>query len=112
MRASFASVVLSGDQVPQALPLVQATWPGVDLASWESFVTFFSGRAASEESGLLALCDGAGYLCGVLAYRRDWDLRAGPILAVPLFTAVDVANSLQIVRALLDAAERQASELR
>jgi len=38
-------------------------------------------------------------------------LRAGPILSVRLFTAMDVANSLRPVRALLDAADAQAREL-
>ena len=55
--------------------------------------------------------DLAGYICGVLAYRLDQDLRAGAILAVHLFTAVDLVNSLRTVRALLDAAEMRALEL-
>ena len=47
----------------------------------------------------------------LLAYRRDRDLRMGFILSVHLFTAVDVANSLLPVRALLDAMEARATEL-
>ena len=39
------------------------------------------------------------------------ELLTGPILAVHLFTAIDVANSLLTIRALLDAAEAQALEL-
>ena len=111
MSIPFDTVALSGDQVPQALPLVQAAWPSVDLATWQRFVQFFSGRAAMGESGVLALRDPAGYLCGILAYRLDWDLRAGPMLAVDLFAAIDLANSMRTVRALLDAAKARASEL-
>jgi hypothetical protein len=111
MSVSFESIALSGDQASQALPLVQATWPSVDLAAWERFVKFYSEGAAAGESGILALRNTAGYLCGVIAYRRDWDLQKGPILAVHVFTAIDLANSLQTVRGLLDAAEMRALEL-
>lgn len=65
----------------------------------------------AEEFGILAIRDLSGYLCGVLAYRRDRDLRMGFILSVHLFTAVDVANSLLHVRALLDAVEVRATEM-
>src|SRR5206468_2852501 len=60
--------------------------------------------------GVLALRDSASCVCGVLAYRLARDLRAGPILAVELFTVADLANSLRTVRALLEAAEMQALE--
>jgi len=111
MSASFDTVVLSGDLVPQTLPLVQATWPTADLTAWWNFVQFFTDQAVSRESGVHGLRDSAGCFCGVFAYRLDRDLLIGPILAVHLFTAVDVANSPRTIRALLDAAERRAHEL-
>jgi hypothetical protein len=111
MSVSFHIAALSDDQVPQALPLIQATWPGADLAAWRSFVRFFNDRAAAKDAGVLTLRDAADCICGVLAYRLDRDLRAGRMLAVPLFTAVDLINSPRTVRALLDAAEMRAAEL-
>jgi hypothetical protein len=111
MSMSFHVAALSGDQVPLALPLIQATWPGADLAAWGSFVAFFTERIEPKVSGVLALHDGAGHICGVFAYRVERDLRAGPTLAIQLFTAVDVVNSLRTVRALLDAADLRAHEL-
>lgn len=111
MDVSFHAAALSDDQVLQAFPLIQATWPEADLASWRSFVSFFSSRPAAEGSGVLALRGPGGTICGVLAYRPDQDLRAGPILAVHLFTAVDLVNSLRTVRALLEAAEVCALEM-
>ncbi len=111
MSVSFNVGVLSGDQVPLAFPLIRATWPGADLASWQSFVEFFNDEIGAKRSGVLALRDPAGCICGVLAYRLDRDLRAGPILAIHLFTAVDLLNSLRTVRALLEAADGQALEL-
>ena len=110
MGSRFEIVGLAGEHVARALPVIQATWPNIDLPSWERFV---GGFADSEQrpAGLLALHDGAGTLCGVLAWRRDQDLRGRATLAVPLFTAVDLANSPYTVRALLDAAEALACEL-
>jgi hypothetical protein len=111
MNTSFHVAALSGDQVRQAFPLIQATCPGTDLDSWRSFVEFFGSAPAGKGSGVLALHDTAGNICGVLAYRLDRDLQAGIMLAVHLFTAVDLINSLSTVRALLDAAEKCALEL-
>jgi hypothetical protein len=74
-------------------------------------------RAVLHRSGRLARVRGAwlarlgGCFCGVFAYRVARDLLIGPILAVYLFTAVDVANSLRTIRALLVAAETRALEL-
>lgn len=111
MTISFDAITLSGDLVPQALPLIRATWPAVDLFSWRYFVESYIGPAAAPGSGMIGLRDDAGCLCGVLAYRRDRGLLGGPILAVHLFTAADLANSPRLVRALLNAAENRALEL-
>src|SRR5689334_9850523 len=104
MGSRFEIVGLAGEHVARALPVIQATWPGVDLAAWERFVSGFTD-SAQRTAGMLALRDAAGTLCGVLAYRRDQDLRGRATLAIPLFTAIDLANSPRTVRALLDAAE-------
>ena len=111
MSLSFNTIVLSEDLVPQTLPLVQAAWPVVDLTGWRNFVQFFTDEATSRESGVDGLRDSAGCFCGVFAYRLDRDLLIGPILTVHLFTAVDVANSLRSIRALLGAVETRAVEL-
>jgi len=111
MTSSYAAVILSTDLVPQAFPLIRATWPGVDLVAWRSFVRFFNEQETAGQSGVQALRDPTGGLCGVFAYRLDWDLQLGPMLSVQLFTAVDVANSLRTVRALLDAVEARALQL-
>jgi hypothetical protein len=110
MASRFAIVELKGEQVARALPVVQATWPGVDLPAWQQFVLAFD-TADRSVSGMVALHDAAGTVCGVLAYRRDQDLRGRATLAVPLFTAIDLANAPRTVRALLDAAEVLASGL-
>jgi hypothetical protein len=111
LRAALHLAALSGDQAPLALPLIRATWPEVDLATWLSFVEFFYDEASTNWAGVLALRDPAGGICGVVAYQLERDLRVGPILAAQLFTAVDLVNSLRTVRALLDGAEERALEL-
>jgi hypothetical protein len=111
MSASFDAIILSGGLIPLALPLVRATWPVVDMAAWQTYVQFFNDRAPGAESGVLGLRDEARCLCGVLAFRLDRDVVEGPVLAVPLFTAADVANSPRTIRALLDAAETRALDL-
>jgi hypothetical protein len=111
MTLSFHVAALSDDQVPQAFPLIQATWPGAELSAWRSFVRFFNDRNMGEHAGVLAVRDPSGAICGILAYRLDRDLRAGRMLAVQLFTAVDLANSPRTVQVLLDAAEARAVDL-
>ena len=59
----------------------------------------------------MAMRNSGDCLCGLLVYSLHWSLDRGPVLTVPLFTAVDVANSPEAVRALPEAAERQASAL-
>jgi hypothetical protein len=110
MRTSFDAVALSGELIPQALPLVRATWPGVDLAAWQNFVQFFSSPPLPG-TGVLGLRDSTDCLCGILAYQMVWDLEAGPVLAIHLFTAVDLANSPRTAQVLLDVAEMRAIEL-
>lgn len=109
MNATFRVAALSDDQVPQAFPLIQATWPGADLPAWQKFVQFFNDRTSAGDAGVLALHDPAGYIGGLLAYRRDQDLLTGPVLAIHLFTALNLMNSPQAVRVLLEAAEARAT---
>src|SRR4051794_22018210 len=111
MSVSFHVAALSADQVPQAFPLIRATWPSADLIAWQSFVAFFNDHKFAGDAGVLAIRDPADAICGVLAYRLDRDLRFGRMLAVQLFTAIDLINSARTVRALLDAAEARAVEL-
>lgn len=108
MSISFHTAALAGDEIFQAYPLIQATCPNVDLASWKDFAKFFAER---ENCGVLALKDPVNCICGVVAYQLDWDLNAGLVLAVHLFTTVDLINSSRTVLALLEAAETRAAHL-
>jgi hypothetical protein len=108
MRTSFNAIALSRDLIPETLPLIRATWPNVDLAMWRGYVQFFSGQAAPKISGVNGLCDSSGCYRGLYAYQLERDLLLGPLLAVHLFTAVDITNSPRTVKALLDCVEARA----
>ncbi len=108
MRPSFSAFALSNELIPQTLPLIRATWPNVDLAAWRGYVQFFSGQAEPKVSGVSGLRDGAGCYRGLFAYQLERDLLLGPVLAVHLFTAVDIINSPRTAKVLLDCAEARA----
>jgi len=112
MGGSFDIVTLAGDLIPETLPLIRATWPGIDLSDWRTFVDSLSTSSGiSGPSGALVLRDQACCLCGLLAYRFEQDLLEGTVLYVRLFTVADIANSPLTVKALLDGAEARAREL-
>lgn len=90
---------LADHQLALALPLMQITWPDLDLAAWRDFAASLRG----EGGGLLVLTEGE-YICGVLAYRRLAGL-FGAVLSVPLFTVADLANRPGVAQALAAAAE-------
>lgn len=109
MSGPFTIAELQPAAVPQALPLVRATWPEIDLAAWQNFAGAFHGEHAAPAS-ITGLFDGSGVLCGVFAARTEHHLWNRRILGIPLFTVVDIGNSPQPVRALLDAAEAKAKQ--
>jgi hypothetical protein len=111
MARSFDTATVSANEIAPLLPLVQATWPEVDLATWRKFVEFHSAQHANRGSGILRFSDAAGCFYGVLAYRIERNLRPGLVLYIHLFTAVDLANSDDLVQTLVDAAEREAIKL-
>ena len=44
MSFSFQTGPLSEAGVAEALPLVRATWPGTDLASWRRYIQAFGSN--------------------------------------------------------------------
>lgn len=112
MTQTFVAQDLADAAVPQALPLLRATWPTVDLAAWERFADSFRRCAPEPAAAITGLFDAGGGLCGLFASRTELGLCDGRILAVPLFTVMDIGNSLSPVRALLDTAEAKAKAQR
>ena len=109
MPQAFTVRELAPDTIPQALPLLRATWPEVELPGWSGFVDTFRGDLYAQAE-VTAMLDPQGGLCGLFAARVEHDFRDGRTLAMPLFTAMDVGNSLAPVKALLEAAEAMARD--
>ena len=105
MTALLHASALADHQLALALPLVQITWPEIDMAAWQAF----AGAIRGEGGGMLVLKEG-DYICGVLAYRRQAGL-AGAVLSVPLFTVIDLANRPGIAKVLVDAVEALGKQL-
>lgn len=112
MARAFTTSALSADDIGIAFPLIHAALPDVTLATWRDFARGFVGLPAPYSAGALGLRNEAGYLCGILTYRIDRDLRHGTALSVDIFAALDVTGEAAAMRALLHAAEAKAQELR
>ncbi len=111
MDVHLNAVILPEDQISQAFPLVQVTWPEIDMAAWRDYVQFFRGRTGKKNTGVIAIRDSDNYVCGVLVYEVERDIKDGLQLTVHLLTAADLANSDEPLRALLVTAERTAQTL-
>lgn len=106
MTALLQTSALADNQLAQALPLVQISWPETDLPAWLDFA-----RSLREEGGgLLVLREPDDYICGVAAYRRQAGLD-GAVLSVPLFTVADLANRPQLAQALAEAVMQMGRQL-
>jgi hypothetical protein len=111
MTKSFSSFALSPDQIAVAFPLVHAAVPGIDLDAWRKFVRSLGSPDPSFPAGALGLRNEAGYICGLVLFRCDYDLRHGKVLAINLFIALDLVNEAEAASALLQAVEAKAREL-
>lgn len=111
MTRSFIASPLTAEDIGVAFPLVHAAMPEIDLAAWRSFARGVVDQPSPYPVGAIALRNEAGYLCGVLTYRIDRDLRYGTALNVDLFAALDVTGEEAAARALLHAADAKAREL-
>lgn len=109
MPQGFTVRELTPDAIPQALPLLRATWPEVELPGWSRFVDAFRANLYAQAE-ITAMFDSQGGLCGLFAARVEHDFRDVRTLAIPLFTAIDVVNSLAPARALIEAAEAMARD--
>lgn len=110
MAKTFSIIELSGERLAVAFPLINAALPEIALSAWQDFTApFVKGR--NEAGGVLGTMGEGGYLCGVVVYRRDRDLRFGAVLTIDLFIALDFIDRGAAVHGLLQASETMASEL-
>ncbi|MGO8916087.1 MAG: hypothetical protein ACLQJR_09290 [Stellaceae bacterium] len=112
MTRAYTTSSLTGQDVGIAFPLIHAALPDIDLAAWRGFARALVDLPSPYPAGAIGLRNEAGYLCGVLTYRIDRDLRHGTALTVDIFAALDVTGEAAAMNALLLAAEAKAQELR
>lgn len=111
MARSFSAFTLTAEQVALVFPLVHAAAPEIDLGRWQNFAHPLVDGPAPSSSGALGLRNAAGYVCGLLIFRAERDLRHGMALAIDLFVALDLVNDEEATHALMQAAEIKAREL-
>jgi hypothetical protein len=111
MIRSFTAAPLTAEDIAVAFPLVHAALPEIDLALWRSFARGIVDLPSPYPAGGACLRNEGGYVCGVLTYRIERDLRHGTVLNVDLFAALDVTGEEAATRALLQVAEGKARDL-
>jgi hypothetical protein len=104
MVRSLRAMALPDEAAQEALPLLHVTWPAISATAWLAYVDFVGGRGDPQRGGIVVLRDRADYICGLMAYEVEHSLHKGIVLTVPLFTALDLANSAVPAEALLEAA--------
>ena len=92
MVKAFATFTLTADQVPVVFPLVHATAPEIDLGRWRSFAHPLVDDRSAGALGAIGMRNEAGYVCGLLIFRVERDLRHGAVLAIDLFVALDLVE--------------------
>jgi hypothetical protein len=111
MIRSFTAAPLTAADIAVAFPLVHAALPGIDLAMWRRFARGIVDLPSPYPAGGACLRNEGGYICGVLTYHIEGDLRHGTALTVDLFAALDVTGEEAATHALLQVAEEKARDL-
>jgi hypothetical protein len=112
MVRSFTAAPLSAEDIAVTFPVINAALPAVDFATWRRFARGLVDLPSPYPAGGACLRNEGGYVCGVMTYRIDRDLRDGTALNVDVFAALDVTGEDAATRALVQVAEEKARELR
>jgi hypothetical protein len=112
MVKSFTAFGLTPDDIAPVFPLVQTVAPEIELGAWRSFAQRLVEDGPASLCGGIGLRNAAGYICGVLVFRAEHDLRHGRVLAIDLFISLDFVSTQEATGALLQIAECKARELR
>lgn len=111
MPHPFTTFALGPEDIAVAFPLVRAIDVDIDLPRWRSFARRMIDAPPSSACGAIGLRSAAGYVCGLLIYQVEHDLRHGTVLAVDLFTALDLLNEERAIHALMQVADAKSREL-
>lgn len=102
---------LTAENVPQAFPLIQTSFPEITLEDWQRFAETVLNPETRPKGGFLTVHCEQGYMAGLCNYRVEPDLLHGQTLAVDLFVAYDLFDRETIATALVEALESVARSL-
>jgi len=111
MTHPFTTFALRAEDIGIVFPLVRAIGTEIDLSRWDSFARRIIAAPTAAACGIIGLRSAAGYVSGLFIYRVEHDLRHGTVLAIDLFTALDLFNEERATRALMQLADAKAHEL-
>ncbi|MDR3464292.1 MAG: hypothetical protein P4L76_18465 [Beijerinckiaceae bacterium] len=95
-----------------AYPLIREVVPTVDFKTWSRFVRRTANPRFANRSGIMvALIESRPYPSGLVAYKRDEDLRYGNVLTADHFIAFDLLDRQPIASALIAAMESMGRDL-
>jgi hypothetical protein len=101
---------LAREQIGQAYPLIRSLMPGLDLAGWTRIAAPLTNGSAQSGSGILTVCNDAGYIRGLCAYSIAPDDGQSRLVAEH-FVAFDVTDRAPIAATLLSAIDTLARSL-
>ncbi|MGE5203883.1 MAG: hypothetical protein ACM3O6_17630 [Acidobacteriota bacterium] len=104
-RRSVAIRVLDPKEIAAAYPLACLLAPSLDMPTWQRFAGAILAGNPTEERRILAAVGEGGYLCGLLIYRVEHDLRHGRVLTAEHVIALDIVDRKPVAAALLAALE-------
>lgn len=103
---------LSLSQSRAAYPLIREVVPTLDFKAWSRFVRRTANPRVANRSGIMvALIDSRPYPLGLVAYKKDEDLRYGQVLTAEHFVAFDLLDRQPIASALITAMEEMGRQL-
>ncbi|MGD0632798.1 MAG: hypothetical protein ABSA13_00775 [Beijerinckiaceae bacterium] len=100
-------------QLRAAYPLIREVVPSVDLKTWSRFVRRTANPRFAKRSGIIvAMIESRPYPSGLVAYKKDEDLRYGHVLTADHFIAFDLLDRQPVAAALIQAMESMGRQLR
>jgi hypothetical protein len=99
-------------QLRAAYPLIREVVPTVDLEAWSRFARRFANPRFANRSGIMvAMIESRPYPSGLVAYKKDEDLRYGHVLTADHFIAFDLLDRQPVASALITAMETMGRQL-
>lgn len=113
LRSASELVVhpLVREDIRALYPLMRDAMPALAARDWIDFARRMAARRDAKAGILVARWAGRRHACGSVCFRRQIDLRYGPVLDAEYLVAMDLLRPHAVRLALLDALETTAADL-